>query len=106
MQSELIRVEHSHGNNEWARWKIIHDPAQTDDERQWSRHRIFRCRSCDEEIRVDTPNQVATSEMNGATAGSRRSSWLLLHPYWRAEKTFCACESVRSPAVIIVSPLT
>ena len=53
MQSELIRVEHSHGNNEWGTMEEVRDAAQDDVERQWSRHRIFRCKSCDEEIRVE-----------------------------------------------------
>jgi len=53
LQSELVRVEHSHGNNEWGTMEEVHDAAQTDSERQWSRHRIFRCKSCEEEIRVE-----------------------------------------------------
>ena len=54
--SELVRVEHGHGNNEWSAMEEVHgDPAQDDVERQWSHHRIFRCTTCDEEIRVEVP---------------------------------------------------
>jgi len=52
-----VRVEHSHGNNQWGTMEEVRDPAQTDEERQWSRHRIFRCNSCEEEIRVEIPEQ-------------------------------------------------
>jgi hypothetical protein len=55
LQSELVRVEHSHGNNQWGSMEEVRDPAQTDEERQWSRHRIFRCNTCEEEIRIEVP---------------------------------------------------
>jgi hypothetical protein len=55
LQSELVRVEHNHGNNQWSAMEEVHDAAQIDEERQWSRHRIFRCKTCEEEIRVEVP---------------------------------------------------
>jgi hypothetical protein len=56
----LFNFEHSHGDNDWHRMhevKQARDPASADPEREWSRHRIFRCDSCAEEIRVELPEQ-------------------------------------------------
>lgn len=52
---ELARLEHSHGKNDWHRMEEVHDSAQTDSEREWGRHRIFRCTTCEDEIRVAVP---------------------------------------------------
>ncbi len=57
---QLLGFEHSHGDNDWHRMHEVtaaHDSAASDPERQWDRgHRIFRCDSCSEEIRVSTPD--------------------------------------------------
>ncbi len=50
------RLEHRHGDS----WHEMHDvtpehsPAESDPERNWARARIFRCGSCDDEVRVVT----------------------------------------------------
>ena len=52
---ELARLEHSHGGNEWHEMHDVtpaHDSAESDPERSWTRGRIFRCSTCDDEIRV------------------------------------------------------
>ena len=53
---EMIRLEHGHGNNEWHPMnEVPHDAAQNDPEREWGRHRIFKCSTCEDEIRIATP---------------------------------------------------
>lgn len=52
---EMIRLEHSHGKDDWHRMEEVHDPAQSDSEREWGRHRIFKCSSCADEIRIAEP---------------------------------------------------
>ena len=55
---ELARLEHAHGD-EWHEMHDVtpeHDSAEEDPERQWSHGRIFRCKTCDEEIRVTMPD--------------------------------------------------
>jgi hypothetical protein len=54
---EMIRLEHSHGKDDWHRMEEVHDPAQSDTEREWGRHRIFKCTSCEDEIRIAEPEQ-------------------------------------------------
>ena len=57
---ELLQFEHSHGDNDWHGMHEVtpaHDPAASDPEREWGRHRIFRCDSCSEEIRVEVPEE-------------------------------------------------
>lgn len=54
LRTELVRLEHSHGKNDWHRMDEVRDSSQTDSEREWSRHRIFRCSSCEDEIRIET----------------------------------------------------
>jgi hypothetical protein len=56
---EMGRVEHSHGNDEWHEMVEAEphaDSADNDDERDWSRGRIFRCTTCEDEIRVVMPS--------------------------------------------------
>jgi len=50
---ELIKYEHSHGQGDWHRMEQVDDPSLHDSEREWSRHRIFRCALCEDEIRVE-----------------------------------------------------
>ena len=52
--SQLLRVEHRHGD-EWVRLEPspAHDSAEGDPERQWPFARLFRCTTCEEEVRID-----------------------------------------------------
>ena len=54
---DLIRLEHSHGRDDWHRMDELttHDPAQRDPERDWGRHRLFKCSTCEDEIRIAVP---------------------------------------------------
>ena len=57
---EVARIQHSHGNNDWHDMNDVtpsHDTAESDPERGWFRGRIFRCSTCDDEIRVDMPDE-------------------------------------------------
>jgi hypothetical protein len=58
LRSELARLEHGHGNNDWHSMEEVHDPAQRDAEREWGRHRIFRCTKCEDEIRIQVPDSA------------------------------------------------
>jgi hypothetical protein len=52
----LVRLEHGHGRDGgWHRMEEVHDAAQSDQEREWGRHRIFRCTTCEDEIRIEMP---------------------------------------------------
>ena len=52
--SLLLNVQHRHGDD-WVRLEPSpeHDSAESDPERGWSFGRLFRCPTCDEEVRVD-----------------------------------------------------
>ena len=59
------RIQHHHGDGTW--WDMEedissrHDPAQHDPERRWSRDRIFRCTTCQQQITVvhdDLPDEA------------------------------------------------
>lgn len=55
---ELIRLEHGHGKHDWHRMDeaAADDAARHDPEREWGRHRIFKCSTCDEQIRIAVPD--------------------------------------------------
>jgi hypothetical protein len=55
LRSEMLRLEHAHNDNSWHRMEEVRDPAQNDTEREWGRHRIFKCTVCEDEIRVQVP---------------------------------------------------
>jgi hypothetical protein len=61
--SQLLRVEHRHGD-EWVRLEPSpeHDSAEGDVERGWQFGRLFRCRTCDEEVRVNLDRDDATRD--------------------------------------------
>jgi hypothetical protein len=47
------QISHRHSDGSWARMEERpehHDPAQHDPEREWARHRIFECASCEEAV--------------------------------------------------------
>jgi hypothetical protein len=59
---DLGRFEHSHGGDDWHAMNEVtpsHDAAESDPERAWQRGRIFRCASCEDEIRVTMPEDAA-----------------------------------------------
>jgi hypothetical protein len=58
-QLELARLEHNHGGDDWHEMHDVtpaHDSAETDPEREWARGRIYRCGTCNDEIRVVLPD--------------------------------------------------
>jgi len=60
---ENYRIIHQHGND-WAEFhpRKHHDASDHDPERDWDKGaRIFRCESCDEEIRI-VPREGDTTE--------------------------------------------
>lgn len=61
----LGRVEHRHGDS-WHPMeaeRTPHDASATDRERDWERGRIFRCTTCDDEIRVLPPESEPHPEV-------------------------------------------
>ena len=56
---EVSRIQHDHGGGEWHDMVDVTDnsSAQQDPERGWLRGRIFRCSACQDEIRVQEPDQ-------------------------------------------------
>jgi hypothetical protein len=49
------RLQHGHGNGEWHDMVEVtpsHDAAEGDPERQWTTGRVFRCSTCEDEIRI------------------------------------------------------
>jgi hypothetical protein len=62
-QFELARFQHNHGGGQWHDMNEVtpgHDAAEADPERQWARGRIFRCSTCEDEIRVDISDAGAS----------------------------------------------
>jgi hypothetical protein len=56
---ELL-MKHRHSDGSWGSFEpkqTHHDPADHDPERRWSLGRIFVCRSCEEEILVETATE-------------------------------------------------
>jgi hypothetical protein len=48
-------IEHRHSDGTWGRMEPEpehHDPAQHDPEEGWQYGRIFKCKTCDEEVRL------------------------------------------------------
>jgi hypothetical protein len=69
-QFELSRLEHHHGGDSWHDMYEVseaHDSAESDPERQWARGRIFRCSTCEDEIRVSGTDPAP---IEGARTGS------------------------------------
>jgi hypothetical protein len=48
-----FRFEHRHDDGSWAPMEgVPPSPSDRDTERSWSKGRIFRCKSCNEQIRI------------------------------------------------------
>ena len=54
-----LALGHHHGGDEWHEMYEVdpHDSAETDPERLWPNGRIFRCSACQDEVRVQLPNE-------------------------------------------------
>ena len=60
---QTIRLLHRHSDENWVPMKegLNHDAASHDPERGWLRGaRIFRCTTCDEEIRIESAAEPHT----------------------------------------------
>jgi hypothetical protein len=62
LRSEMLRLEHGHGSGDWHRMEEVRDAAQNDSEREWGRHKLFRCTVCQDEIRVEMPEDLAPGQ--------------------------------------------
>jgi hypothetical protein len=63
----LAKLHHSHGADDWHDMVEVtpaHDAAEGDPEREWQHGRIFRCASCEEEIRVVVPETERPTAVN------------------------------------------
>jgi hypothetical protein len=48
-----LQLEHRHSDGSWSELELVpHDTAERDPERSWLSGLLFRCRSCDEQVRV------------------------------------------------------
>jgi hypothetical protein len=59
------RLQHGHGNGEWHDMVEVtpsHDAAEGDPERQWTTGRIFRCSTCEDEIRIVGQDEAPPSQ--------------------------------------------
>jgi hypothetical protein len=64
-QLELARLQHWHGGDEWHDMTEVtpaHDAAEADPERSWSSGRIFRCSTCEDEIRIVGQDEAPPSQ--------------------------------------------
>ena len=58
---EMGKMEHGHNDGTWHDMEQVSaEAAHEDPERGWLRGVIFRCKSCDEQIRVVQPATVET----------------------------------------------
>jgi hypothetical protein len=67
LRSSGLQLEHRHSDGSWSRLeREPHDTTERDPERSWLSGLLFRCRSCDEQVRVTTPLEVdATTDIPG-----------------------------------------
>jgi hypothetical protein len=57
VRSTSFGLEHRHNDGSWSRLERDHDTAEADPERGWLSGLLFRCRSCDEQVRVTTSRE-------------------------------------------------
>ena len=58
----MLRLEHKHADGSWGSFEPqanAHDVAAGDPEREWAKGHIFKCKACDEEIRISEPSGEA-----------------------------------------------
>ena len=64
--AQELLLEHRHDDGSWASMKRVeHESADHDSERSWLRRAIFRCTTCDEEIRVTTDGGKEDGDLEG-----------------------------------------
>jgi len=53
---EIAHIQHDHGKGEWSDMVEVTDSssASEDPERGWLRGRIFKCKTCEDSIRIET----------------------------------------------------
>lgn len=64
-QLELARLQHGHGDDKWHDMTEVtpaHDAAQVDPERSWASGRVFRCSTCEDEIRIVGQDEAPPSQ--------------------------------------------
>jgi hypothetical protein len=62
-----IRLEHRHSDGSWSPLqRSHHDPADHDPERGWARGEIYRCSTCEEEVRVVPADEAGTGSGGAA----------------------------------------
>ena len=62
-----VRIEHRHTDGSWSPLqRSHHDPADHDPERGWSKAELYRCTSCDEEVRVVPVDEAPAAGPGGA----------------------------------------
>jgi hypothetical protein len=54
VRSAGFQLEHRHSDGSWSQLEREHDTAEHDPERSWLAGILFRCRTCDEQVRVTT----------------------------------------------------
>ena len=59
------RIEHRHKDGSWAEMEEVrshHDAAEHDPERSWGIRRLFRCKTCEEELTISPGSEGAGPE--------------------------------------------
>ena len=62
---QIQRIQHSHGGDDWHDMIEVtpaHNVAEQDPERSWTTGRVFRCSTCEDEIRVMGPDEEPPSQ--------------------------------------------
>jgi hypothetical protein len=60
--NEMYRIEHRHKDGSWAEMAEVrshHDAAEHDPERSWGIRRLFRCKTCEEELTISPGGEGA-----------------------------------------------
>ena len=59
IQELLLDVQHRHSDGSWGTLEpeASHDPTEDDPERGWSNSTLFRCKTCEEEVRIRPINE-------------------------------------------------
>jgi hypothetical protein len=63
LRSTGLQLEHRHNDGSWSVLeREAHDTADSDPERSWLSGLLFRCRSCDEQVRITTGRDPEPAE--------------------------------------------
>jgi hypothetical protein len=55
IQELMLEVQHRHTDGSWGTLEpdtTHHDPSSHDPEREWPTSTLFRCKTCEEEVRI------------------------------------------------------